>query len=320
MTLQEIYDLAVEMGMRADPRGVERVKKFLARTKKDYKELPAKKKKYFDLESLKNPYSDTRILLGNPKIQVKKILVGIDIDVGEVLLADRLNQKNEGIDLLVGHHPHGAALASLPEVMELQVDLMASFGVSINVAESLLHERISQVKRRIGPINHYQSVDAARLLNVPFLVIHTVWDNLGVNFLSAYLKKKEKDLEAVGEVLAALEDLPEFEEAKKGKAGPKITAGEEKNRPGKIVVSGFTGGTEGSKLIYEKLAQAGVGTIIEMHMSEEHFEEAKKHHLNVIVTGHMASDSIGANLFLDQLEKKGIKVIPCSGLIRVKRS
>lgn len=323
MTIQEIYNLAIEMGMRADPRGNSGVKKVLARIKKEYDQLPAKKKKFFDLESFKNPYSDTRILLGNPKTQVKKILVGIDIDVGEVLLADRLNHPSAGsglgIDLVVGHHPHGAALASLPEVMELQVDLMASFGVPVNVAESLLHERISQVKRRLGPINHYQSVDAARLLNIPFLVIHTVWDNLGSHFLSGYLKKKEKDLETVGEVLDALEELSEFQEAKKGKAGPKITAGTEKNRAGKIVVSGFTGGTEGAKLMYEKLVQAGVGTIIEMHMSEEHFEEAKKHHLNVIVTGHMASDSLGANLFLDELEKKGVKVIPCSGLIRVKR-
>jgi len=34
----------------------------------------------------------------------------------------------------------------------------------------------------------------------------------------------------------------------------------------------------------------------------------------------MAADSIGANLYLDELEKKGIEVVPCSGLIRVKRN
>lgn len=322
MTLQEIYDLAIKMGVAADPRGVEGVKRVLARVKKEYEEMPQKKKKFFDLESLNNPYSDTRILTGSGKTKVKKVLAGIDIDVGEVLLADRLNHPTTGsglgIDLLIGHHPHGAALASLDEVMDLQVDLMASFGVPVNVAEALLKERIAQVKRRLGPANHFQSVDAARLLEIPFLVIHTIWDNLGSHFISTYLKKK--DLETVNDVLEALEALPEFEEAKRGKAGPRITSGNEKNRAGKVVVSGFTGGTEGSKLMYEKLAQAGVGTIVEMHMSEEHFEEAKKHHLNVIVSGHMASDSIGANIFLDELEKKGIAVIPCSGLIRVRRN
>ncbi len=320
MTIQEIYDFAIDMGIKADPRGVDKVKKQLARLKKDYEELPKKKKKYFDTESLKNPYSDTRILFGDSKTSVKKILSGIDIDTGEILLADRLNQKGENIDLVIGHHPHGAALSSLDEVMDLQVDLMASFGVPINVAESLLKDRITQVKRRLGPVNHFQSVDAARLLGVSFMVIHTVWDNLGCTFVSNLLEKKNEQLETVGDVLEILEELPEFQETKKWKAGPRITAGSEKNRAGKIVVSGFTGGTEGSKLMYEKMAQAGVGTIVEMHMSEEHFEEARKHHLNVIVSGHMASDSIGANLFFDELEKKNIIVIPCSGLIRVKRS
>jgi putative NIF3 family GTP cyclohydrolase 1 type 2 len=46
----------------------------------------------------------------------------------------------------------------------------------------------------------------------------------------------------------------------------------------------------------------------------------KKLHVNVINAGHMASDSIGANLFLDKLEKQGIKIIVGGGLIRVKRS
>ena len=56
-----------------------------------------------------------------------------------------------------------------------------------------------------------------------------------------------------------------------------------------------------------------------MHQREEWKDEAKKHHLNVIVAGHMASDSLGLNLFLDNLEKKGIEIVPCSGFIRVSR-
>jgi len=149
------------------------------------------------------------------------------------------------------------------------------------------------------------------------MVIHTIWDNIGHNFLSK--KLENKDLETVGEVYEEILKIPEFSESKMGKVGPRITVGSEKNRAGKVAVTGFTGGTSGSKLIYEKMANAGIGTIVEMHMKEDHFEEARKNHLNVIVSGHIASDSLGANLFLDELEKKGIEVIPFSGLIRVKR-
>lgn len=318
MTIAEIYALAIKMGIDADPRGREGVKRYLARQKKSFDELPPKKKEDFDQESLTNPYSDTRLLFGDPSTNVDKVLAGIDVDTGEVVLTDRLNEKGEGIDLVLAHHPAGGALASLHEVMDLQVDLMASYGVPINVAEGLLSERISQVKRRFGPMNHYRSVDAARLLNIPFMCIHTVWDNMGWRFMADIFEKKEHD--TVGDVMNIIRDIPEYAQAIKYKSGPSIYWGNEKNRAGRVVVAEFTGGTEGAKEIYERLSHAGVGTIISMHTSDEHRDEAKKHHINLVVAGHMVSDSIGANLFLDELEKKGVKVVPASGLIRIKRA
>jgi hypothetical protein len=56
-----------------------------------------------------------------------------------------------------------------------------------------------------------------------------------------------------------------------------------------------------------------------MHVPEDHLEEIKKYHMGFVVAGHMASDSIGMNRISDELEKKGVKIIPCSGFIRVKR-
>lgn len=135
--------------------------------------------------------------------------------------------------------------------------------------------------------------------------------------MQEYLAKKK--LETVGELLDYINEIPEFEEAIKGKAGPNITSGGAKSRAGKVIV-GFTGGTNPSKELYVEMAKAGVGTLVEMHVPEEALTEIKKLHMNVIDTGHMAADSIGANLFLDMIEKKGIKIIPCSGLIRIKRS
>jgi len=81
----------------------------------------------------------------------------------------------------------------------------------------------------------------------------------------------------------------------------------------------ITGGTEGSPKLYEKMAIAGIGTIVGMHISEEHKKEAESSHINVVIPGHISSDSLGVNLFLDQLEKRGIEIVPCSGLIRISR-
>lgn len=317
MTLQQIYELGIEMGIKADPRGVDGVKRFLGRTKKEFGEMPERKKKYFDKETLKNPYSDSRILNGDPKMTVKKIMAGIDADASEVLLADRLNQKGEHIDLLISHHPSGHALASLHEVMDIQIDIFEAAGVPVNVADALFQERKQVIKRRIGPINHGKAVDAARLLGVPLLAIHTIWDNLGNNFMNDHLKNKKFD--TVGEVLDYVCEIPEFVESTKGKAGPFLAVGSPKTPPGKIVVN-FTGGTSPSKELYIEMAKAGVGTIVEMHVPEEAVLELRKLHINVIDCGHMAADSIGANLFLDEIEKRGVKLIPCSGLIRIKRA
>src|SRR5689334_251995 len=105
MTIQEIYELALQMGIEADPRGKAAVSELLKRVKKQSEELSEKKKKFFDKENVVNPYSDSRILFGDPKKTVKKVMAGIDADATEVLLADRLNEKGEGIDLLISHHP-----------------------------------------------------------------------------------------------------------------------------------------------------------------------------------------------------------------------
>ena len=49
----------------------------------------------------------------------------------------------------------------------------------------------------------------------------------------------------------------------------------------------MTGGTEGSKDIFEKLSSSGVSTLVGMHFSEDHLEKAKKANLNAIVAGHI---------------------------------
>lgn len=317
MKLNDIYKLAVSMGIEADPRGKVGVEKVLARRKKEYDELPKSQKDEYDPEDLRNPYSDSRILLGKGDLEVDKVLAGIDINASEVLLADRLNEKGEGIDLLMAHHPEGGPLASLHQVMEIQADLLANYGVPINIAEGVTRDRIGEVQRRFSPVNHNQAVDAAKLLGLALMCTHTITDNLVYQFLEHIFQ--EKNPETVGEVMDVLKAIPEYKEAMKGKAGPIIYSGADHNRTGKIAAFDVTGGTEPSNLVYERLASAGIGTIISMHANEENRKACVKNHMNMVVAGHMSSDSLGMNLLLDAVEKKGVKIIPCSGLIRVRR-
>ena len=317
MTLKDIYDFVVKEGINADPRGREAVRKAQLRIKKAYQQLNKKAKDEFDRERLTNPYSDTRILFGKPEQKVKTVLVGIDIEAGELLLADKLNQKGAKIDLVMSHHPEGKALAGLAEVMDIHCGVLKNLGVPISVAESLMAERIAEVKRKVMPANHRRAVDVARLLNLAFICSHTAADNHVASYLQKLMDKKKPD--TLSDVLDILKAIPEYRYAMQEKAGPRIILGEAKRQAGKIFVD-MTGGTEGSKDIFRKLSQAGVGTILAMHLSEEHFRKVKTEHINVVIAGHIASDSLALNLLLDKLEKRQkLNIIECSGFKRIKR-
>lgn len=317
LTIKQIYNLAIQEGIKSDLRGKAKVLKKLKKEKDKFKELKKEEKETFDQERLTNPYSDTRILYGDPNKKVKTILAGIDISVSEMLLAHELTKKGEKIDLVLSHHPLGKALARLDDVMELQADVLADLGVPINIAEDLLEKKMSEVYRSVSPANLNRPVDTAQILNIPLICTHTACDNQVASFLQNEIKKAKP--ETVAEVMDLLKGIPEYKKASQLQIGPTIYAGSPKRRAGKIALTEITGGTAGARQIYKYLSLAGVGTIVGMHMSEEYKKEAEKHHINVIIAGHMASDSLGMNLFLDKLEAKGIKVIPCSGLIRIKR-
>lgn len=318
MTVGQIYELAIKLGTENDLRGAATVKRRLKRLREKYEKLSAEQKKEFDTESLTNPFSDTRMFAQDPKKPVKRILAGIDINTSEVLLAQQLSKSNP-IDLILSHHPIGPALAGLHEVMKLQAEVLAQYGVPITIAENLVNIRLAEVSRSVSSANHNRELDAARLLGFDMMCTHTVTDNMVATYLDRILRREKKNIEVVGDVMKIIKKIPEYALAMKQKAGPMLFTGSEDRFTGKIAVTEITGGTEGSKEMYERIAQAGVGTIIGMHLHEEHKKEAEKHHLNVIIAGHMSSDSVGMNLFLDELEKRGVEVIPCSGLIRVKR-
>jgi len=312
MRIKEIFNLAIKKGIEVDLRGKETVGRILKRRREKYERLSEKED--FDLEALENPYLDSRILYIAEDKEIKRILVGIDIEPAEILLAKEIGN----IDLIISHHPLGKGLANLANVMELQCDILNLYGVPINIAEGLMKERIEEVARGMNKFNHQRTVDTAKLLGLNLMCLHTVCDNLATKFLKDKVEK-ENSLMRIEDLLNLLKGIPEFKEAIKFGAGPKIFVGDPERRCGKIALTETTGGTEGSPKIYEKLAIAGVGTVIGMHMEEERKKEAEAANINVVISGHIPCDSLGMNLFLDELEKRGLEIISCSGLIRVRR-
>jgi len=181
----------------------------------------------------------------------------------------------------------------------------------------MLQPRMKEVEKRVMPSNHMRAVDAAKLLDIPFMCAHTVADNHVATYLQSILDKN-KDM-YVEDILKLIKDIPEYKEASRNNNPPKILLGKESNRAGKVFVD-MTGGTEGPQDIFEKMAVAGIGTLVCMHLSEKHAENAERAHLNVIIAGHISSDNLGLNLLFDSVVKKfgNLKFIESSGFRRFK--
>lgn len=317
MKVREFFDKAVQVGIDNDPRGKEIVLRVLEDRNKDFNKIEEKEKEYYDEGLLTNPYPDTKILYATGEEDIRGAIVGIDMEAPEVAITHALRERGEPIDLIIAHHPEGAAYAKLHEVMAMQADILGRFGVPINMAEALLEKRIADVERRLLPANHSRAVDAAKLLNIPMINLHTPSDNMVATYLQNRFDKEAP--RTLGDILDMLLEEPEYKDAKREGAGPKIIIGSEKRQTGKVFVD-MTGGTEGAKEIFKGMLQCGINTVVGMHFSDDHKKEAEKNHLNLVIAGHISSDNVGLNLLFDQVSgKDGVKFYEASGFRRFSR-
>lgn len=319
MKLKQIQDLFVKEAIKADPRGIAAVEQDLLKRKQDYEALSEGKKEFFDIESLTNPYYDSRILHGDENTEVKTIMVGIDMETPELLLAKELINSGKKIDLVIAHHPEGYAYSTFHSVIGMQTDILHKQGIPVNITEKLISSRIREVKRSVMPQNNERVSDAAKLLDIPFMTAHSVADNHVASFL-------QKEIEAsapryLKDIIAFLNKQPEYRHSASIGIAPTVLVGADDSRCGKIFVD-MTGGTEGPVGSLEKLAGAGIGTIICMHLSPKAVKEAEKQNLNIILAGHISSDNLGLNLLFDKLEKKlgAVDFVESSGFRRFKRT
>ena len=322
-TIISLFNIAVQVGIENDVRGKKEVKNYLKEIEEKYEKMEEKEKKYFDIDFLTNPYHDSKIYYEGKQKEIKKIIVWIDVEWPEILLVNEYNKKNPNspIDVIMGHHPEGKALLDIYKLQKSVAPFVGyNTGIPINQAEKIEESRIWYIQKRFSPMNSNRALSFAKLLDIPYFGIHTPADNCCHMYFEELIRKNEKNLSKLWDIIdMLLEEIPEMQIAKNNGWWPQIWNGKRESRAGKIVVTGITWGTESSENIYEEYAKAGVGTILEMHLSDEHLKQAKKYNINVIMTDHMASDSLWVNLIVDKFEELWIEILDFSGFTRVTR-
>ena len=317
MKLKDIYDICVRTGIEYDARDREEIDRVLAENKKAYDKLEADEREFFDTQKLSNPYSDTRICAGDPDQEIRGAIVGVDMEPGEVVLADRLRERGEPIDLIFAHHPEGPGLREPPRGHVSPGRSVGHARCIDRAADALIAPRAEEIHRRIMPVNHYRAIDAARLLGFASMSCHTPADNAVNSFVQASLD--EAAPLTLSDIVKALRQIPEYRDAALKGYGPIVVQGSESGRAGRIVVD-MTGGTEGPTEALNRLSDAGVGTLVGMHYSEEHRKRAEELKVNLVIAGHISSDVLGMNLILDAIQREGdLQVVPTSGMVRFSR-
>lgn len=315
LKINDFYRNAVDCAIDADPRGRKTVENELENIKKYYDKLDDKKKEYFDKDTLFNPYSDTRILNIAEDRDIKRILCGIDMQTPELLLADRLNEKNINIDLVITHHPNGYGFVNFYDVISMQSEKNAFHNVPINIAEGLTNKRLNEVSRSVFGANHYRDVDTAKLLKLNYMCMHTAADNFAETFLTEKIKNENPN--TLGDIIDILYTIEEYKISAKRFNPPKIFNGSSKSKVGKFIVD-MTGGASFDSAMIEALSNAGVSTIIMMNISDKLLDECRKYYINVVCAGHISSDSLGINLLFKAVKertKENFEIIPASGYI-----
>lgn len=261
-----------------------------------------------DLAQLTEIPSDSGIHVRSDS--VREVFATIDCDVSDLLLARELK-----CDTVLAHHPEGTAALNGWRVMRNQIEQMVECGVPVAKAEAALQRRMQQVDLNSHARNYGRVVQAARLLKLAFLNVHVPCDVITRRLLAEKLARfnDPKSRATVAEVIDALQEFPEQQAAA---TTPQVRLGAADRLAGRVAVA-IGGYTNGGVDVLRAYFEAGIGTVLMMHFPEADLREAREQRLagNLIVTGHMASDSIGVNFYLDELQRLGLKIVRAGGIV-----
>lgn len=246
----------------------------------------------------------------NPGDDIKKVLIGIDMGVPELLLAQKL-----GYDLVIAHHPPGGtSRIHFEEVVETQIDQMVKAGIPPHIAEKAIQPRLEAVKMRTHVSNYDHNISAAKLLGIPYMNIHLPLDLICRRRFTEAIQKGTEGIDnpRVSDAIDAMMEMPEM---KLGMTEPVVYVGSSSNLLGKWTV-GMAGGTNGGAGVAMAYFNAGYSTVFYMHLGASDAKELKKEDAagNLIATGHMSSDSVGIAPFVKALRNEGLEVAAMSGV------
>jgi hypothetical protein len=243
-----------------------------------------------------------------PGEDIESALVGIDLESPEVHVAHR-----EGYDLALAHHPTGGdARLEFHEVLDTQVEFMVGHGVDRERAEEAVADLRRNSVHRAHASNYRHDPSVAELLGQPYMNVHLAPDEFGRRRFVEVAEELPDDA-TVGDLTSALHDV--FPALQDAKTDIETRVGSDENELGELAVH-HAAGTNGGASVAAAYFDAGVDTVLYIHVDGGDTEQLREEYgdeKNLVVTGHIASDAVGLNVLIDELEKRGVDCTAISG-------
>src|SRR5690242_15417544 len=244
-----------------------------------------------------------------PGGRISHVLMGIDVGAAELFMARQL-----GYHAVIAHHPAGY-VGPFWDDYHLHVDQMVAAGVPRDVAEAAVAARIEGFQAASQRENYDHAASVARLLEIPFLNIHSPLDEVGRRIMQRTVDEQlaRKPDSTVADVRDALRQLPEYAAARTQMQNP---LGRWNAPAGKVVVS-HGAYTNGGYHVARAYLTHGVSTVCCIHFPLEDAQRLASEGVrgNILVMGHIAGDSVGINPYVARLRDSGLEVTTFSGII-----
>jgi hypothetical protein len=244
-----------------------------------------------------------------PGARISHLLLGIDVGAAELFMARQL-----GYHAVIAHHPAGYA-GPFWDVYRLHVGQMVAAGVPRDEAEAAVAVRVAGFEAAAQRENYEHVASVARLLETPFLNIHSPLDEVGRRIMQATVDEAlaANPAATVADLRAALLRLPEFAAAR---TQMQVVLGDWDTPTGRVVVS-HGAYTNGGYHVARAYLTHGVDTVCSIHFPLEDAQRLAAEGVrgNILVMGHIAGDSVGINPYVARLRADGLEVTTFSGVI-----
>lgn len=187
---------------------------------------------------------------------IRKVLVSINVGVGELLLA-----RNMGCDAVIAHHPAGGtAMLEGYKVFQRHTEQLREAGVPTEAAEEAVKPKYQQLELQHHSDIYDQTPVAAKKLRMPLVSIHSPCDEASRKIIVQWIKSLADDI-TVGDLVKHIARIPEY---RKSRTKIEVRLGSAKTKAGKVAVS-HAAYTNGGYEIAKAYFKHGIGTVSYIH-------------------------------------------------------